>query len=87
MVTRKAPDYAERGMAHRFENGKHLPLMELALQAVVRAGTDGHQWIERIGELDAEVVESVVHAIPGMSELRRSFITTLLDTNRRRLTA
>lgn len=87
MATRSAPAYAERGMAHRFENGRHLPLVELALQAVARAGTDTQQWIERIGNLDAEVVESVVHAVPGMSELRRSFVRTLLDTNRRRLTA
>ncbi|MDJ0392387.1 hypothetical protein QMK17_03435 [Rhodococcus sp. G-MC3] len=87
MATRDASTYAERGMAHRFENGKHLPLVELALQAVARAGTDAHRWIERIGELDADVVESVVHAVPGMSELRRSFVRTLLDTNRRRLTA
>lgn len=86
METRDASAYAERGMAHRFENGMHLPLVELALQAVARTGTGAHQWVERIGELDAEVVASVVHAVPGMSEVRRSFVRTLLDTNRRRLT-
>lgn len=79
MATKDASAYAERGMAHRFENGMNLPLVELALQAVARTGTGAHQWVERIGELDAEVVESVVHAVPGMSELRRSFVHTLLD--------
>ncbi|CCQ17525.1 putative uncharacterized protein [Rhodococcus sp. AW25M09] len=87
MATKDAAAYAGRGMAHRFENGSRLPLVEMALDAVMRSGQNGHEWIDRIGDLDAEVVRSVVEAVPGMSEVRRNFVSTLLETNRRRLTA
>ncbi|WP_229746262.1 HipA domain-containing protein [Rhodococcoides trifolii] len=87
VATRDATEYAERGMAHRFENGQNVPLVKLAKNAVARAGASGNQWIERIGELDPDAVQSVVHAVPGMSEVRRTFVSTLLNTNQRRLTA
>ena len=76
--------YAERGTAQRFEGGGSL--VDLATRAVGRAGPAAGTWLEQIGSLQRTAVEEVVHAVPGMSGVRRRFISTLLDTNRRRLT-
>lgn len=78
-------DYAANGFAHRFENGKNLQLTELASRALARATPEARLWIDRIGEVARSDVEAVVNAVPGMSDIRRTFLTSLLETNRRRL--
>lgn len=79
--------YADRGFAGRFENGARLPLTALARESVVRTGGRAELWLHRLAALDAEVIQHVVARIPGMSEVRRKFISSLLLVNRRRLTA
>ena len=81
-----ADAYASRGFAGRFEDGAKLPLVELALEAVRLAGGRATLWLDRLVAVDASAFEGVVGAIPEMSEVRRTFLCTLLETNRRRLT-
>lgn len=85
LATVAVEDFAVRGMAHRFENGRALPLVDLALQAVAAAGAPAHTWIERLGSLDTAAVETVVESVPGVSDVRRRFLGSLLGANRRRL--
>ena len=85
-LQRTTPEaYAMRGFAGRFENGHRLPLVDLARGAVESVGGRAATWIERLGAVEAEAWQGVVGAIPGMSEARRTFLCTLLETNRRRL--
>ncbi|WP_308014738.1 MULTISPECIES: hypothetical protein [unclassified Rhodococcus (in: high G+C Gram-positive bacteria)] len=87
MPTKDPTVLAAGGFAGRFEDGRRVTLVDLAISAVRRAGPQARTWIERIGAVDQETIESILLSVPEMSELRRSFISTLLETNRRRLTA
>ncbi|GAA1949321.1 hypothetical protein GCM10009798_05670 [Nocardioides panacihumi] len=79
--------YAMRGFAGRFENGAKVPLVDLALEAAARAGGRATDWQERLASVPAARVEELIGGIPGMSAERRTFLCTLLDINRRRLTS
>lgn len=79
--------YSARGFAHRFENGTHLPLADLARESVRKTGGRAALWLERLGAVEDDVIERVLISIPGMSELRRRFLSSLLLINRRRLTS
>lgn len=80
-------DFARRGRAGRFENGHDRSLVDLALDAVSRAGEDGSQWIEALDAVEQECVKAILDAVPGMSDTRRRFTLEVLTENRRRLTA
>lgn len=77
--------FAKRGYATRFENGKHLPLVELAREAVERTGGNARLWLNRMDAVSDQAVEAIVSRIPEMSEARRRFTIDLLCINRRRL--
>lgn len=79
--------YAEKGFAGRFEDGARLSLVDLALQSVHSWGGNAPTWLDRLAALDPDVVCEVVSAVPDMSEVRRRFLCTLLETNQRRLTS
>jgi hypothetical protein len=74
-----------RGFAGRFEDGAKQPLVELALEAVRLAGGRAEEWLDRVSSIDAAAVAGAVAGIPGMSEVRSTFLCTLLETNGRRL--
>lgn len=78
--------WAAKATATRFEQGKHLSLVDHAESAVTRAqkGT-GSFWRARIASVTPTALETVVNAAPEMSELARTFCLRLLDVNRERL--
>lgn len=80
-----AEDFARRGFAGRFENGAKRTLVDLALEAEAMAGDQAKEWRARLAAVPVERVMAVVASVPAMSELRRTFLTTLLDINGRRL--
>jgi hypothetical protein len=79
--------YAGKGFAGRFEDGARLSLVDLALRSVHSWGGKSSTWLDRLAAFDADLVCEVVNAVPDMSEVRRRFLCTLLETNQRRLTS
>ncbi|MGQ1796261.1 HipA domain-containing protein [Kocuria oceani] len=79
--------FCRRGRAARFENGRDRSLVDLALDAVLRAGEDGTRWVDALGAVEPERLQEIVDAVPGMSAARRRFTLEVLTENRRRLTA
>jgi hypothetical protein len=82
-----AEDFARRGFAGRFEDGARRPLVDLARQAVFRTGGRAGKWLDRLATVDADAIDGIVGSIPGMSEVRHRFISSLLLINQRRLTS
>jgi hypothetical protein len=87
LVQTSAEDYAHRGFAGRFEDGDRLPLVDLAQEAVLRTGGRAEHWLDRLAAVDADAIDGLVGSIPGMSEVRHRFISSLLLINQRRLTS
>lgn len=83
----KVEDYAQRGFAGRFEDGAHLPLVDLAREGITLTGGRAEEWLDRLAAVDEAAVDAIVGSIPGMSEVRRRFISSLLVINQRRLTS
>lgn len=79
-------DFAERGFAGRFENGGDVTLVELALAAVELVGGRAQVWLRRLADIAPDEVDLVLAEIDGMSVVRRRFLSSLLETNRGRLT-
>lgn len=79
--------YAKRGYARSFEHGKKYPLSDLALDAVTDWGGRSTVWIDRLRQIAKADVEEIVGRIEGMSDVRRSFICSLLETTRTRITS
>ena len=77
--------YAGKGFAHRFENGRKLPLVDLALAAETMGSPEATVWRERVAALSAPELDAVIGRIDGMSGVRRTFLGSLLTTNQRRL--
>lgn len=77
--------FCERGYARRFEDGRHQPLTELALNATRLAGPQAWSWIERLGDLDESSWSCFIDEMDGVSEPRSRFMSAVLDQNRRRL--
>lgn len=75
-------DFADGAMARKFEDGKNVHLADLALDAMRRWGGP---WLDALRQISAGDERAIVDAVPGMSELRRTFICRLLEENRRRL--
>lgn len=82
----KVEDYARRGFAGRFENGARLPLVDLARDGVASTGGRAEGWLDRLAAVDEAAIDAIVGSMPGMSELRHRFISSLLVINQRRLT-
>lgn len=80
-------EFAARGFAGRFENGAKQTLVDLACQAEAMAGVRAKEWRARLAEVSEESVAGVLGNISEMSEVRRTFLTRLLDINLRRLEA
>lgn len=77
--------WCSRGVAHRFEGGRKVSLVEHAHSAAAQAGVRAVDWIARIGALEPSSWRGVVDDIPGMSEVERRFVDEVLIENRRRL--
>jgi hypothetical protein len=80
-----AAAFPTRGVASRFEGGGTVTLVELAVQAVRQAGGRSVEWQDRLSRLEPTAWAGIVEGIPGLSVARRTFISSLLTTNQRRL--
>ena len=87
LETADVEQFARRGFAGRFEDGKHVPLVDLALAAVARTGGRAQEWLRKLHDLEPSEIERVISRIPEMSDVRRRFVVDLLLINQRRLTS
>jgi len=83
----KVEDFAHRGFASRFEDGARLPLTDLARQGICLIGGQAERWLDRLAAVREAAVDEIVGSIPGMSEVRHKFISSLLMTNQGRMTS
>lgn len=74
--------FSRGAMARKFDQGKNVRLVDLALGAVARWGGP---WTTRLGLVDDARVHDIVDTAPRMSDLRRTFLHRMLDENRRRM--
>ena len=74
--------YANGAKARKFEDGHQVRLTDLALDAAQRWGAE---WISALRDVDPDGVRDIVQAVPGLSEVRRTFVINVLAENRRRL--
>ncbi|MEO3855594.1 hypothetical protein [Acrocarpospora sp. B8E8] len=75
-----------RDSAYRYEDGMSQTLVEFAHSALRAASASARDhWLDRLAAVDSHEWASIVHATPEMSEVARSFVVELLETNRRRL--
>lgn len=78
--------WCARGVTRRFDGGGKQDLVELASRALKMAtGTARDHWLQSMHAVDLDVCHSVIEATPGLSEPVRSFVGSVLTTNRRRL--
>lgn len=77
--------FCARGFASRFEGGSKLTLVDLARHAVRQAGGRSGEWQERLSSLEPTAWSEIIDAIPGLSVARRTFLSSVLATNQRRL--
>lgn len=77
--------YAERGFAHRFEDGRRLPLVDLALEAEALGSPNARAWRERLANVSDPPVGEILGRLSAMSEPRYTFLSSLLTINQRRL--
>lgn len=79
--------YATSGSAARFEGGAKVTLVDLALDAVAQAGGRAREWRDRLASVSMTDVATIMGGIEEMSEVRRTFLCTLLEINQGRLTS
>lgn len=78
--------WIERGTSRHFVGKPNL--VELAHSALALASGDGRSyWVDRLAAIDETEVASLLSVVPPdiMTEVTRTFVVRLLDTNRRRL--
>jgi hypothetical protein len=86
-LSRKDPmTFSRGGMARSFEGGRSITLVEIALEAVQRAGGRATEWLHRLAEVQDDAIDRVLNDVPAMSDRRCTFLATVLSENRRRLT-
>lgn len=74
-----------RGRARSFVD--EPVLVDLAHDSVMLTGSDGERWLERLGQVRDPQVQDILGSIPALSGASRTFISTVLIENRRRLMA
>lgn len=75
-----------KGTAWRFEGGFEFTLVELAQNALGRAGANARQrWLAALANIDIDRCETVLAKTPRMSDVTRTFALEVLKTNQERL--
>lgn len=83
---KRLPEWCGRGITKRFDAGTKFNLVEFAATALTQASTDArHHWARKLAAIDMDDCESIVASCPDLSDSTRTFVITVLDTNRRRL--
>lgn len=79
-------EWCAKGRSKRFYGGEPRDLVGLAAEAVSMCSAGARQhWVTEVSAVDLEVCDDVIHRIPNMSEMTRSFVSTVLAANRKRL--
>ena len=86
LASKQIDDFCRGGTASRFEDGSSMSLVQLAQNAVRAAGGRSAEWLGRIAAVQDHQIDEVVSGVPGLSDLRRTFLVGVLTQNRRRLT-
>lgn len=80
------PTWASKGRAGRFEGYRTKSLVDLATEALARAGEAARRhWIECIATASIETCNDVLGATPRMSDAARTFVREVLAVNKERL--
>lgn len=74
-----------RGMATRFEGGGSVTLVDLALDALDRAGPMAREWVTRLSAITRDQWLEVLRGVEGLSDSESTFMERVLATNQRRL--
>ncbi|MGC4960050.1 hypothetical protein [Gordonia sp. DT101] len=79
-------DWCDRGKTRRFDSGEPRDLVGLAVEALSMCSADarGH-WVAQITAADLGVCHDVINRTPNMSHQTRTFLRTVITTNRKRL--
>lgn len=79
------PAWCGKGRATRFEGGRSVSLVDLALTAVSMASPRAAGWLASVEALSRDEWREIVRAVPGLSVDACTFIDMVLTENRRRL--
>lgn len=77
--------WCAKGKASRFENGRAITLVELAINAVALAGGQAALWLSRISALEPGQWQAILRAVPGLTVDTHTFMDRVLTENQRRL--
>ncbi|MEB3065671.1 HipA domain-containing protein [[Mycobacterium] zoologicum] len=74
------------GETKRFDGGAAVSLIDLAGRALSMAGVVARQhWVNQIANVDLVICSDIIEATPDLSDSTRSFLRTVLTTNRKRI--
>lgn len=78
--------WCANGKSKRFDGGQPRNLVDLAVKGLSLCTPDARaHWVSKIAAVDLAVCDSHISRIPNMSDHTRSFLHTLVITNRKRL--
>ncbi len=77
--------WCTKGVAQRFEEGRAVTLVDLALAAVAGGSERASEWVTRLAALERQQWQSVLTEMSALSVVERKFIDELLFENQRRL--
>ncbi|MCV7198172.1 hypothetical protein [Mycobacterium angelicum] len=78
--------WCQHGRTKRFDGGVPSGLVDIAGRALALAGSNARRhWTSQINNVDLDLCFDVVAAVPDLSDPTRSFLRTVLATNRKRL--
>lgn len=82
----RVAQWCANGKSKRFYGGEPRELLALAVEALSLCSPDARtHWVSQITAVDLGVCDSVTSRIPNMSDPTRTFVNTLITTNRKRL--
>lgn len=83
---RRVEAWCEKGLAQRFDHGRTTTLVQLAAMGLQLASPDAQRfWFEKLSNVSEDDVQNIIATVPRMSDLARTFASTVLSVNRRRI--
>lgn len=78
--------WCAKGKSKRFYGGEPRDLVDLAVEALSLCSSAARtHWVTQITAVDLAICDSVIRRIPDMSDQTRTFVQTVVTTNRKRL--
>lgn len=79
-------EWCARGRTRRFYGGEPRSLVDLAAEAIsMTSATAQTHWRARLTGVDLDECSAIVDRTPNMSDLTRTFVRSVITTNRKRL--